>query len=100
MTFYQDCGDVKRDLLKVLNDFFEKGIVNGITNETYVCLIPNKQDAIKVKDFRPISLITSMYKIIAKVLSKIEESFKHNHNREPMCFHRRETYHLLLSYSQ
>lgn len=32
-------------------------------------MIPKKADAIEVKDFRPISLVGSVYKIIAKVLA-------------------------------
>lgn len=71
LAFYQECWDtVKGDLMKVFNEFFEGGVINGITNETYICLIPKKQHATKVKDFRPISLITSLYKILAKVLSQ------------------------------
>lgn len=70
MAFYQHCWDlVKGDLMKVFSEFFESGIINGITNETYICLIPKKQEAVRVKDFRPISLITSLYKILDKVLS-------------------------------
>ena len=51
-------------------EFYNLGIINGITNETYICLIPKKLNSCRVKDFRPISLVTSLYKIIAKVLSK------------------------------
>lgn len=40
--------------MKVFEEFYEGGIVNGITNETYICLIPEKQDSVKVRDFRPI----------------------------------------------
>ena len=32
-------------------------------------MIPKKSDALKVKDFRPISLVGSVYKIIVKVLA-------------------------------
>ena len=39
-------------------------------NETYICLIPKKTNSGKIRDFRPISLVTSLYKIIAKVLSR------------------------------
>jgi hypothetical protein len=34
-----------------------------------VVLIPKKAEAIEIKDFRPISLMGSMYKIISKVLA-------------------------------
>ena len=38
-------------------------------NATFISLIPEKSDATEVKDFRPISLIGGVYKIIAKVLA-------------------------------
>ena len=55
--------------MKVFEEFHESGIINGVTNETYICLIPKKLNSCRIKDFRPISLVTSLYKIIAKVLS-------------------------------
>nr|GEU50569.1 RNA-directed DNA polymerase, eukaryota [Tanacetum cinerariifolium] len=38
-------------------------------NSYVIALIPNIPDANKVKDFRPISLIGSLYKIVAKILA-------------------------------
>ena len=35
----------------------------------FITLIPKKNEAIEVKDFRPISLVEGVYKIIAKVLA-------------------------------
>jgi hypothetical protein len=43
---------------------FEKSL-----NATFVSLIPKKADAVEVKDFRPISLVRGVYKIISKVLA-------------------------------
>ena len=56
--------------MKVFAEFYRTGIINGITNKTYICLIPKKLNSCQVKDFKPISLVTSLYKIIAKVLAK------------------------------
>ena len=56
--------------MKVFEEFYKSGIINGITNETYICLIPKKHNSCWVKDFRPISLVTCLYKVIAKVLAK------------------------------
>ncbi|GKA55504.1 hypothetical protein Tco_0754576 [Tanacetum coccineum] len=39
------------------------------SNSSFIALIPKTCDANMVKDFRPISLIGSMYKIIAKILA-------------------------------
>ena len=43
---------------------FEKSL-----NTTFVALIPKKVGAVEIKDFRPISLVSGVYKIILKVLA-------------------------------
>ena len=43
---------------------FEKSL-----NATFLCLIPKKTNAINIKDFRPISLVGSLYKLLSKVLA-------------------------------
>ena len=43
---------------------FEKSL-----NATFLALIPKKVGAVEVKDFRPISLVSGMYKILAKLLA-------------------------------
>lgn len=60
---------MKDDVLRVFEELFEKGIINNITNKTYISLIPKKEELKKISDFRSISLVTSLYKMIAKVLS-------------------------------
>ena len=39
-------------------------------NTTWVTLIPKKTDAVEVTDYRPISMVGSVYKVIAKILSR------------------------------
>jgi hypothetical protein len=50
-------------------EFYEQGFFGKSLNATFICLIPKKPGAIELKDFRPISLVGSVYKIIAKVLA-------------------------------
>jgi hypothetical protein len=38
-------------------------------NATFIALIPKKPRVVDVKDFRPISLVSGVYKIITKVLA-------------------------------
>jgi hypothetical protein len=70
MGFFQSCWDVvKADIMTFLNDFhgcysFEKSL-----NATFVSLIPKKSEAMEIKDFRPISLVGGVYKILAKLLA-------------------------------
>lgn len=55
---------------------FEKSLNATLT---FVTLIPKKMGAIEVKDIRPISLVSSMYKILAKLPNggRIGISFRH-----------------------
>lgn len=70
MSFFQECWEfIKGDLLKVFKEFFESDTINLGVNATFLVLILKKESAMELMDFRPISLVTSLYKIIAKVLS-------------------------------
>lgn len=45
LFFFQSCWDiVKCDLMKVMENFYDTGIINAVTNETLICLIPKKKD--------------------------------------------------------
>lgn len=55
--------------MKVFAEFFEKGIISKGMNATFIVLIPKKEEVKDFSDFRPISLVGSLYKIISKVLS-------------------------------
>lgn len=71
MVFYKICWDViKSDLLMAFNEFYERGTINMSMNSTFIILIPKKEGLLCPKDFRSINLISSVYKIISKVLSK------------------------------
>ena len=56
-------------MLAVFPDFHDYGSFVRSINATFLCLIPKKPGAVECKDFRPISLVTRVYKIIAKVLA-------------------------------
>jgi hypothetical protein len=52
----------------VLSLFRTVRLPKGI-NTTYVTLLPKTVDPMKFKDFRPISMIHSIYEIITKILA-------------------------------
>ena len=60
---------LESDIMGFFDEFFEKGMFAYSLNATFVTLIPKKQNALNIKDFRPISLIGSIYKILAKALA-------------------------------
>jgi hypothetical protein len=68
--FFKECWDiVKGDIMNVANAFHRLCTSNlAILSTTNVVLIPKKDWAESILNFRPISLIHSFAKIIAKVL--------------------------------
>lgn len=56
--------------MKTIHNFHQKGVFEKTFNATFVAFIPKKPGAVEVKDFRPISLIGGVYKIISKLLTE------------------------------
>ncbi|GJT34327.1 RNA-directed DNA polymerase, eukaryota [Tanacetum coccineum] len=68
--FYRQFWDtIEKDVFKAINHFFTNVDIPKGCNSSFIALIPKIPDANLVKDFRPISLIGSIYKIIAKILT-------------------------------
>nr|GEV77473.1 RNA-directed DNA polymerase, eukaryota, reverse transcriptase zinc-binding domain protein [Tanacetum cinerariifolium] len=64
------CMDMEADdVVAVVKCFFHYGSIPKGCNSSFIALIPKIPDVKMVKDFRPISLIGSLYKIIAKILA-------------------------------
>ena len=61
---------IEEDFCSYILRFFESGKLHASFNTTWVTLIPKKKGLLEVSDFRPISLVGSIYKVIAKVLSR------------------------------
>ncbi|GKA62909.1 RNA-directed DNA polymerase, eukaryota, partial [Tanacetum coccineum] len=60
---------IENDVYDAVKHFFTYGVIPKGCNSSFIALIPKSQGANTVKDFRPISLIGSVYKIIAKILA-------------------------------
>ncbi|GJY16956.1 RNA-directed DNA polymerase, eukaryota, partial [Tanacetum coccineum] len=60
---------IENDVYDAVKYFFTYGNIPKGCNSSFIALIPKIPDANMVKDFRPISLIGSLYKIIAKILA-------------------------------
>ena len=70
LAFFQHCRSIVRnDIMAVCQEFHEHCQFERSLNATFVSLIPKKHGADELKDFRPISLVGGMYKIIAKLLA-------------------------------
>nr|GEW12741.1 hypothetical protein [Tanacetum cinerariifolium] len=60
---------IDQDVFLAVNDFFVNGYFPRGCNSSFIAIIPKIQDVKIVNDFRPISLIGSVYKIIAKIFA-------------------------------
>lgn len=60
---------VENDLKVLLKDFYHDRLNIDRLNYAFIELILKKNRKMTVKDFRPISLLNSLYKIITKILS-------------------------------
>ena len=60
---------MERDILAMFKEFYQHSKFEKSLNATFIALIPKKNDASNIRDFRPISLAESVYKILAKVLA-------------------------------
>ncbi|XP_026431947.1 uncharacterized protein LOC113329197 [Papaver somniferum] len=70
IMFFQKCWHfIKEDIMGTVNEFCTTGTINPKHNSTFITLVPKKDHIETIKDCRPICLLTSVYKIIAKVLS-------------------------------
>ena len=69
IIYFQHFWDMLEDDLFVFNEFCENGVLVRELGASFLALIPKKHGALSVKDFRPISIIGSIYKILAKVLA-------------------------------
>uniref|UniRef100_A0A453RS56 Reverse transcriptase domain-containing protein n=1 Tax=Aegilops tauschii subsp. strangulata TaxID=200361 RepID=A0A453RS56_AEGTS len=72
IAFFCSCWDIiKDDLMTVINAFSELSASNfHIINTTNVVLLPKKDGAESISDFRPISLIHVVPKIITKAMAR------------------------------
>jgi len=70
MAFLQGNWDtVSRDVMRMFAKFFSSGRFVASLNATFIGLIPKKPNAKNIRDFRPISLVGCIYKLLSKVLA-------------------------------
>ncbi|GJV53561.1 RNA-directed DNA polymerase, eukaryota [Tanacetum coccineum] len=60
---------LENDVVEAVNTFFDHDNFPKGINSSFITLIPKNQEAKTTKDFRPITLIGSIYKIITKILA-------------------------------
>jgi hypothetical protein len=70
VAFFQACWAIlKEDIMKVFCEFHVRGKFGRSLNAMFIALIPKIPGVVDPMDFRPISLVSGIYKIIAKILA-------------------------------
>ncbi len=70
MLFYQRFWEtVKGDIMGILSHLHSGHLDLAPINQSWICLIPKKLAPMEVRDYRPISLVNDLSKIISKVLA-------------------------------
>ena len=70
ISFFQKHWDLlKAEIMAFMIEFYMRGRLSRSIGASFIALIPKRAGADCIKDFRPISLLVSIYKILAKVLA-------------------------------
>jgi hypothetical protein len=68
--FFKDFWiDLKEDIMRFVNEFHPNGKLSKDINSSFIALIPKVDSPQTLNDFRPISLVGSLYKVLAKLLA-------------------------------
>ncbi|TYH28392.1 hypothetical protein ES288_A02G139400v1 [Gossypium darwinii] len=71
MCFFRKCWNtVKDDVFRMMSDFHRTGKLERSINCSFIALISKMDNLNEIADFQPICLVSSLYKIVAKVLSQ------------------------------
>jgi hypothetical protein len=60
---------LKEDVMRFVREFHRNGKLTKGINSTFIALIPKVECPQTLNDYRPISLVGSLYKILAKLLA-------------------------------
>ena len=70
IAFFQKCWRVvEKDVMDFFDNFHPHSVFKRSMNASFLTLIPKKCNAVNIKDFCPISLVGSVYKLLSKVLA-------------------------------
>ncbi|RVW77375.1 LINE-1 retrotransposable element ORF2 protein [Vitis vinifera] len=70
LPFWQSCWEfIKEEILEMFKEFYEHSSFLKSLNNTFLVLIPKKSGVEDLGDFRPISLLEGLYKLLTKVLA-------------------------------
>jgi len=68
--FLKKCWHIiKEDVYQLCNDFFSGTVSLQAINNSFITLVPKNSNPVTPNDFRPISLLNSILKLITKLMA-------------------------------
>ena len=87
---------VRDDIINFFNYFHASGGFGKSLNATFIALITKKIGAVNMKDFRPLSLIGSGYKTLAKVFTNRWKTILRELSTQNVFIHGRQLHCVLI----
>lgn len=79
------------DVTVAVQSFFLKGFLPKGLNSTILALIPKKEEAKEMKDYRPISCCNVIYKVISKLIAnRLKIITAEMYFSKPICIYQRK----------
>ena len=80
VAFFHKCWSVvEKDVMDFFDCFQRHSVFERSINASFLTLTPKKCNVVNIKDFRPISLVGSVYKLLSKVLANGLKAILDNH---------------------
>ena len=77
--FYQELwDDIDSDIFNFVEESMQHCFLADELNISKIALLPKSEDRIKIQNYRPISLLNTLYKIVAKVYANRMKPLLHN----------------------
>lgn len=68
--FYKNCSDeIEVELLSAIQEVMDRGALSKAHNKGIITLLPKGGDSSLIKNYRPITLLSTFYKLVAKILA-------------------------------
>ena len=77
--FYQEMwDDIESDIFNFVSEAINQCSLHEEINISKIALLPKSEDRLKIQNYRPISLLNTLYKIVAKVYANRMKPLLHN----------------------
>lgn len=77
--FYQELWDnIDRDVFNFVTEAITQATLADELNISKITLLPRSEDRLRIKNYRPISLLNTLYKVVAKVYANRMKPILHH----------------------